>query len=275
MSENMKNNKKTPPIKEVKFNYSWIYFAIFAGLFLYILLGKQTTTDEKVSYSEFKQMLPKGDIEKIVAVKNLGVAEVFLKREAKDKEEYKKFFKEKGFFPTPKKVPNFIVTYGDFQNFENTLQQAKQEHNLDFVVDNEIYDNSIGELLMSFLPFILLIGIWLFFMKRMSGGMGGSGGGPGQIFSIGKSKAKLFDQKDNKTRITFKDVAGLEGAKEEVQEIVDFLKKPDKYTKLGGKIPKGALLVGPPGTGKTLLAKAFAGEANVPFFSLSGSDFVE
>ena len=130
----------------------------------------------------------------------------------------------------------------------------------------------MGRFIISFLPFILLIGVWIFIMRRMSGGAGGGAGG--QIFNIGKSKAKLFDE-NTEVKTTFKDVAGLEGAKEEVQEIVDFLKNPEKYTSLGGKIPKGALLVGPPGTGKTLLAKAVAGEAKVPFFSLSGSDFVE
>ena len=149
--------------------------------------------------------------------------------------------------------------------------KAKEKNNLSVDMRND-NQTSIVESIFNYLPFILLIGVWLFFMKRMSGG-GGAGGG-GQIFNIGKSKAKLFD-KDTKVKTTFENVAGLEGAKEEVQEIVDFLKNPEKYTALGGKIPKGALLVGPPGTGKTLLAKAVAGEAGVPFFSLSGSDFVE
>jgi cell division protease FtsH len=165
-----------------------------------------------------------------------------------------------------------VVNYGDQQNFENEINDIKKENNLDTELTYDQESNVLTELLLTLLPFVLIIGIWIYLMRRMSGGAGGGAGG--QIFNIGKSKAKLFDEKTD-TRTSFKDVAGLEGAKEEVEEIVEFLRNPDKYTSLGGKIPKGALLVGPPGTGKTLLAKAVAGEAKVPFFSLSGSDFVE
>ena len=174
--------------------------------------------------------------------------------------------------PSASLSPQYVLDFGDLQNFENSINQLKTEYALSTVLDYDKENNYLLELLISILPFVLIIGVWIFLMRRMSGS--GGGGAGGQIFSIGKSKAKLFDEKKD-TRTSFKDVAGLEGAKEEIQEIVEFLRNPDKYTALGGKIPKGALLVGPPGTGKTLLAKAVAGEARVPFFSLSGSDFVE
>jgi cell division protease FtsH len=179
---------------------------------------------------------------------------------------------ESPLLPSATLAPQYVLDFGDLQNFENKINELKREYALDTVLDYDKENNYLLELLISVLPFVLIIGVWIFLMRRMSGS--GGGGAGGQIFSIGKSKAKLFDEKKD-TRTSFKDVAGLEGAKEEVQEIVEFLKNPDKYTALGGKIPKGALLVGPPGTGKTLLAKAVAGEARVPFFSLSGSDFVE
>lgn len=214
------------------------------------------------------KFLRDNDISKIIVVNN-NVAQVFIKEEAIKKEKYQKLINSTFY---RKGSSLYEYNFGDLQNFENSLQEAKKENDLTFDLKNESR-TSMLDTLIGFLPFIILIAIWLFFMRRMSGGGAGSGGG-GQIFNIGKSKAKLFD-KDTKVKTTFENVAGLEGAKEEVQEIVDFLKNPEKYTSLGGKIPKGALLVGPPGTGKTLLAKAVAGEAGVPFFSLSGSDFVE
>jgi cell division protease FtsH len=265
MSEKNKNESKKP-----KFNSFWIYGAISLVL-LFFVLNNNNTAENEVSFSKFKEYVPQNDIEEIVMVPNMRLAHVYLTDEALKKEEYKEFTNKKG-LSFIGNIPDFTVQYLDLQNFENYLNEQKKENNLDFTLDVKQQDNTFSDLLLGLLPFALIIGLWLFFMKRMSGGAGGGPGG--QIFNIGKSKAKLFDQKaDIKT--TFKNVAGLEGAKEEVEEIVDFLKNPQKYTALGGKIPKGALLVGPPGTGKTLLAKAVAGEAKVPFFSLSGSDFVE
>ena len=266
MNENTNNKKPNQP--KFKFNMYWIYGAIFIVFIAMSFLNDAASSGKRLSKSEFFNTVEGNDVERILIV-NKSLAEIYLKSDAKDKEKYEKDVKPSFGFG---KAPTYTYTFGDLQNFENDLEDIKKERNLDFKLK---YDSrtSFFDSIIGFLPFILLIVIWIFFMRRMSGGAGGGAGG-GQIFNIGKSKAKLFDQ-DTKVKTTFENVAGLEGAKEEVQEIVDFLKSPEKYTSLGGKIPKGALLVGPPGTGKTLLAKAVAGEAGVPFFSLSGSDFVE
>ncbi|MFC4222194.1 ATP-dependent zinc metalloprotease FtsH [Flagellimonas marina] len=265
------NNPNNAP-KKPRFSSWWIYGVVIALIIGFQFFGGSTFTNtEKTTTSELQEFLRNGDIDKIVIITNTRQAKVFLTEEGLKKDVHKGVA-EKPLFPSTGLVPQYVLDYGDLQIFQNEITEIKKENNLDTIIEFDTESNVLGELLLSLLPFALIIGIWIYLMRRMSGGAGGGAGG--QIFNIGKSKAKLFDEKTD-TRTSFKDVAGLEGAKEEVQEIVEFLKNPDKYTSLGGKIPKGALLVGPPGTGKTLLAKAVAGEAKVPFFSLSGSDFVE
>ncbi|WP_420398947.1 ATP-dependent zinc metalloprotease FtsH [Flagellimonas sp.] len=264
------NNSNTP--KKPRFSSWWIYGVVIALIIGFQFFGGNSfSSTEKTTTSELQEYLRNGDISEILIITNARQAKVFLTEEALQKDVHRNVADRPFNFSTGK-IPQYILDYGDLQNFEDEIKSIKKENNLDTIVDFDTESNVLGELLLSLLPFALIIGIWIYLMRRMSGGAGGGAGG--QIFNIGKSKAKLFDEKTD-TRTSFKDVAGLEGAKEEVQEIVEFLKNPDKYTSLGGKIPKGALLVGPPGTGKTLLAKAVAGEAKVPFFSLSGSDFVE
>lgn len=263
----MNNNTKKKPSK-----YGWIFYAAILVFVAFNLFGGLALDNqEKTTTSQLEEYLREGDVDKIVIITNTRQAKVYLNDIALQKEIHKKVA-EPSLIPSTAPTAQYVLDFGDLQNFENTIKTIKSEYDLATVIDYDKENNYLLELLISILPFVLIIGVWIFLMRRMSGGSGAPGGG--QIFSIGKSKAKLFDEKTD-TRTSFKDVAGLEGAKEEVQEIVEFLKNPEKYTSLGGKIPKGALLVGPPGTGKTLLAKAVAGEAKVPFFSLSGSDFVE
>lgn len=270
MAKEQKKKKMDP--KKPKFSAYWIYAAIilvFLGINFFS--GSGFSEPVKTNPSQFLEYLKEGDIKKVVIV-NRDFGKIFLTEEAQKEPEHAKAAAENELFPSGT-TPDYTFRFGDLQLLQENIDAVKsQNENINAQVEFETEQNLWGEILLGLLPFILIIGIWIFIMRKMSGASGGGAGG--QIFNIGKSKAKLFDQKTD-VKTTFKDVAGLEGAKEEVQEIVDFLKTPDKYTALGGKIPKGALLVGPPGTGKTLLAKAVAGEAKVPFFSLSGSDFVE
>ena len=266
----MAKKEKTPNKKPTLSSY-WLY-GLIAAFFIsmsYFNISDGLSNDQQINISTFERFLNEDEVERVLVI-NKNLAQVTIKDDALQTSKHKKARTKDFFGRSSSSGPHYQFEVGNLEIFQGKLENAKS-NGVEFDYDFKTVESRWLDVMLSFLPLILIIGVWIFLMRRMSGG--GAGGG-GQIFNIGKSKAKLFDEKSN-VKITFKDVAGLEGAKEEVQEIVDFLKNPSKYTVLGGKIPKGALLVGPPGTGKTLLAKAVAGEAKVPFFSLSGSDFVE
>ncbi|HZV68898.1 MAG TPA: ATP-dependent zinc metalloprotease FtsH [Saprospiraceae bacterium] len=267
-NNNNNNNQDKKPGNKFTFNSYWIYGSIILGLIIFNLMFFGEMSIESIGFQEYSKMAQAGDVEKLEVVNNKD-AKVYIKKEALKKPEYSKL-RESTF---SKNQPQFTFTVGPPEGFANDIRTLNESipKELQVLPKYVTKENWVGPLMGWLIPIFLFLGLWIFMMRRVSGGSGGPGA---QIFNIGKSKATLFE-KDSKVTVTFADVAGLDEAKEEVMEVVDFLKQPKKYTSLGGKIPKGVLLVGPPGTGKTLLAKAVAGEAAVPFFSISGSDFVE
>ena len=253
-------------MQKPRFNFTWLYILLIAGLAFMIFTRHDISASRSVDYTTFKEFVEKGYVADVVINKDNNTLTLAI-----DSKHEKQVY---GVASKNKKPARIKVEFGSIDNLENFLDEQNKEGVFKGKVSYERDNDFISNLLWNFAPLIIIILIWIFIMRGM--GSGGFMGGAGSIFSVGKSKAQLFEKDDkNSPQITFKDVAGQAGAKQEVQEIVDFLKKPEKYTNLGGKIPKGALLVGPPGTGKTLLAKAVAGEAGVPFFSMSGSEFVE
>ncbi len=266
-----KEREKITPPRLPKPNYQlWVILSLVAVILLVTIFNRSQEVIE-VQSSRFEDMIQRRDIKKLVLVKNEEKVEITLKPEALQNSVYKQELEKSTPLGVNSGGPHYVLRIGSVERFEDKYDELKRNIPADQRVDLQVEDRTdyVGPLMSWGFLFLLLFGFWML-MRRMTGGAGPGG----QIFNIGKSKAALFDA-ESKVKITFQDVAGLDEAKEEVKEIVDFLKSPGKFTKLGGKIPKGALLVGPPGTGKTLLAKAVAGEAGVPFFSLSGSDFVE